>query len=47
MILDHLNNIEEGIIEFTKEDEENDTLPVLDLFKIARTSIWYGIQTWQ
>ena len=30
-ILDHLNAIEPGVIEFTKEDQECDTLPVLDL----------------
>ena len=31
VILNHLNNIEEGIIKFTKEEEENNKLPVLDL----------------
>jgi hypothetical protein len=30
-ILDHLNSIEKGIIEFTKEEQENDVIPVLDL----------------
>ena len=30
-ILEHLNNIEPGVIVFTKEDQEGDTLPVLDL----------------
>ena len=30
-ILDHLNAIEPGVIEFTKENQECDTLPVLDL----------------
>ena len=30
-ILDHLNIIEPGVIVFTKEDQEGDVLPVLDL----------------
>ena len=30
-ILDHLNTIEPGVIVFTKEDQEGDVLPVLDL----------------
>ena len=30
-ILEHLNAIEPGVIEFTKEDQQCDTLPVLDL----------------
>ena len=30
-ILEHLNNIKPGVIVFTKEDQEDDVLPVLDL----------------
>ena len=34
-ILDYLNSIEPGVIRFTKEEEENGKLPVLDLGLIA------------
>jgi hypothetical protein len=30
-VLDHLNSIDKWIIEFTKEEQENDVIPVLDL----------------
>ena len=31
VVLEHLNGIKPGVIVFTKEDQENDVLPVLDL----------------
>ena len=31
VVLKHLNSIKPGVIVFTKEDQENDVLPVLDL----------------
>ena len=34
-ILDYLNSIEPGVIRFTKEEEENGKLPVLDIGMIA------------
>ena len=30
-ILEHLNGLEKGVIQFTKEEQKDDTLPVLDL----------------
>ena len=34
-ILDYLNTIEPGVIVFTKEDQEGDVLPVIDLKQTA------------
>lgn len=30
-LLEHLNSIEKGVVEFTKEEQENDILPMLSL----------------
>ncbi|PFX29623.1 hypothetical protein AWC38_SpisGene5605 [Stylophora pistillata] len=45
-ILDHLNNIEPGVIIFTKEDQEGDVLPVPDLKQTVNrktTKIMYSV----
>ena len=34
-MLEHLNEMEKGVIQFTKEDQEGDVLPVLDMKQIV------------